>query len=168
MENKGVEVVGIGNAIVDVLTHADDALLERESLTKGSMRLIDAAEADALYARLGPGVEISGGSAANTMAGLASLGSRGAFIGKVRDDQLGQVFRHDMRAVGVTFDSRMATDGPATPRNPSWPCRLRSAGLSQIRAPRKTFTLLPTHAWACLARAYLSGKSPCSSSKIPL
>ncbi len=81
MENKGVEVVGIGNAIVDVLTHADDALLERESLTKGSMRLIDAAEADALYARLGPGVEISGGSAANTMAGLASLGSRGAFIG---------------------------------------------------------------------------------------
>ena len=117
MENRGVEVVGIGNAIVDVLTHADDALLEREGLTKGSMRLIDAAEADALYARLGPGVEISGGSAANTMAGLASLGGRGAFIGKVRDDQLGQVFRHDMRAVGVSFDSRMATDGPATARS---------------------------------------------------
>ncbi len=117
MANGGVEVVGIGNAIVDVLTHADDALLEREGLTKGSMRLIDAAEADALYARLGPGVEISGGSAANTMAGLASLGGRGAFIGKVRDDRLGQVFRHDMRAVGVAFDSRMATDGPATARS---------------------------------------------------
>ncbi len=117
MADGGVEVVGIGNAIVDVLTHADDALLEREGLTKGSMRLIDAAEADALYARLGPGVEISGGSAANTMAGLASLGGRGAFIGKVRDDRLGQVFRHDMRAAGVVFDSRMATDGPATARS---------------------------------------------------
>ena len=117
MGNKGVEVVGIGNAFVDVLTHADDALLERECLTKGSMRLIDAAEADALYARLGPGVEISGGSAANTMAGLASLGGRGAFVGKVRDDRLGQVFRHDMRAVGVAFDSRTATDGPATARS---------------------------------------------------
>ncbi len=117
MENKGVEVVGIGNAIVDVLTHADDALLEREGLTKGSMRLIDAAEADALYERLGPGVEISGGSAANTMAGLASLGGRGAFIGKVRDDRLGQVFRNEMRAAGVVFDSRMAHDGPATARS---------------------------------------------------
>lgn len=117
MASKGLEVIGIGNAIVDVLSHADDAFLEREGLTKGAMRLIDAAEADALYARMGPAIEISGGSAANTMAGLASLGGRGAFIGKVRDDQLGQVFRHDLRAAGVAFDCPLANDGPATARS---------------------------------------------------
>ncbi len=116
MADTGIEVVGIGNAIVDVLTHAPDEFLIREDLVKGTMRLIDADQAEALYARMGPGVECSGGSAANTMAGLASLGGRGAFVGKLRDDQLGQVFRHDMRAIGVAFDTAPASDGPATAR----------------------------------------------------
>ncbi|MFQ5955256.1 MAG: adenosine kinase [Kiloniellales bacterium] len=116
MADTGLEVVGIGNAIVDVLTHAPDDFLAREGLVKGTMRLIDADEAEALYARMGPGVECSGGSVANTMAGLASLGARGAFVGKLRDDQLGQVFRHDMRAIGVAFDTAPAADGPATAR----------------------------------------------------
>ena len=116
MADKGLDVVGIGNAIVDVLAQAPDQLLVREGLVKGTMRLIDAEEAEALYARMGPGVECSGGSAANTMAGLASLGGRGAFVGKVCDDRLGQVFRHDMRAIGVAFDTAPARDGPATAR----------------------------------------------------
>ncbi len=116
MAGQGFEVVGIGNAIVDVLSRAEDAFLDREGLVKGSMRLIDAAEAEALYKRMGPGVECSGGSAANTMAGLASLGGRGAFVGKVRDDPLGQVFGHDMRAIGVAFDIPPASGGPDTAR----------------------------------------------------
>ena len=116
MADTGIEVVGIGNAIVDVLAHAPDDFLVREGLVKGTMRLIDADQAEALYARMGPGMECSGGSAANTMAGLASLGGRGAFVGKLRDDPLGQVFRHDMRAIGVAFDTAPASDGPATAR----------------------------------------------------
>jgi sugar/nucleoside kinase (ribokinase family) len=111
-----LDVVGIGNAIVDVLAHADDAFLAREGLTKGTMALIDARRADELYARMAPGVEVSGGSAGNTMAGLASLGGRGAYIGKVRDDQLGQVFRHDITAAGVLYKTAAATSGPATAR----------------------------------------------------
>ncbi len=116
MADQGLDVAGIGNAIVDVLAHTPDELLIREGLVKGTMRLIDADQAEALYARMGPGVECSGGSVANTMAGLASLGARGAFVGKLRDDQLGQVFRHDMRAIGVAFDTAPASDGPATAR----------------------------------------------------
>ena len=110
------DVVGIGNAIVDVLAHADDAFLDREGLAKGTMTLIDAAQADALYSRMAAGVEMSGGSAANTMAGIASLGGRAAYFGKVRDDQLGQIFAHDIRATGVTFPTAPATDGPGTAR----------------------------------------------------
>jgi len=110
------DVVGIGNAIVDVLARADEALLREFGLDKGAMRLIDAAQAEALYARMGPGVEMSGGSAGNTMAGIASLGGRGAFIGKVAPDQLGNVFRHDIRAMGVTFDTAPLTDGTPTAR----------------------------------------------------
>ena len=86
-----LDVVGIGNAIVDVLSHADDRFLEDQGLAKGAMTLIDATEAETLYAAMGPGIEVSGGSAANTMAGIASLGGKGAFFGKVRDDQLGEV-----------------------------------------------------------------------------
>lgn len=88
MTDADLDTVGIGNAIVDVISHADDALLLRHGLNKGTMTLIDAARADALYAMMGPAVEVSGGSAANTIAALASLGGNGAFIGKVRDDQL--------------------------------------------------------------------------------
>ncbi len=111
------DVVGIGNAIVDVLSRTEDDFLVAEGLAKGSMRLIDEAEAERLYQHMGPAIEASGGSAANTIAGLASLGGRGAFVGKVRDDQLGAVFTHDIRAIGVDFDTPQARDGAATARS---------------------------------------------------
>jgi sugar/nucleoside kinase (ribokinase family) len=111
-----IDVVGIGNAIVDVIAHADDAFLENEALAKGAMTLIDAERAEALYRRMGPAVETSGGSAGNTMAGIASLGGNGAYIGKVRDDFLGQVFRHDLTAIGVRFETPAAANGAGTAR----------------------------------------------------
>jgi sugar/nucleoside kinase (ribokinase family) len=111
-----IDVVGIGNAIVDVLAHADDGFLADHGLAKGTMTLIDATRADALYAVMGPGIEESGGSAGNTMAGIASLGGSGAYIGKVRDDQLGEVFRHDITAIGVRFMTDAARNGPSTAR----------------------------------------------------
>jgi sugar/nucleoside kinase (ribokinase family) len=114
--NADIDVVGIGNAIVDVIAHADEAFIAGEGLAKGAMTLIDAARAEALYQKMGPAIEASGGSAGNTLAGLASLGARGAFIGKVRDDLLGEVYRHDITAIGVRFDTPAATDGPATAR----------------------------------------------------
>ncbi|MCH7864146.1 MAG: adenosine kinase [Proteobacteria bacterium] len=112
--NAKFDVIGIGNAIVDVLVHADDGLLEAEGLTKGAMALISAEEARSLYEKVGPAVECSGGSAANTIAGLASLGGAGAFIGKVHDDQLGEVFRHDITALGVAFQTPPTESGPPT------------------------------------------------------
>jgi sugar/nucleoside kinase (ribokinase family) len=114
MTDPKFDVIGIGNAIVDVLAHADDEFLAAESLTKGTMTLIDAEEAKRLYQKIGPAVECSGGSAANTIAGLASLGGKGAFIGKVHDDKLGEVFRHDIRALGVAFDTAANDSGPPT------------------------------------------------------
>ncbi|HYB09397.1 MAG TPA: adenosine kinase [Alphaproteobacteria bacterium] len=108
------DVAGIGNAIVDVLAHADDATLSRLGLKKGAMTLIDEGEAEALYRKMGPGIECSGGSAANTIAGVASLGGRAAFIGKVKDDLFGQVFQHDIRALGVNYETPAAAAGPAT------------------------------------------------------
>lgn len=116
MQPGSLDVVGIGNAIVDVLTHADDAFLSDQSLDKGSMTLIDTARAEALYAAMGPAVESSGGSAANTMAGLASLGASGGFIGKVRDDQLGSIFRHDITSGGTVYRVAPATEGDPTAR----------------------------------------------------
>ncbi len=116
MVDQPLDVVGIGNAIVDVLAQADEAFLETQDLAKGAMTLIDGARAETLYAAMGPAVEVSGGSAANTMAGLASLGGRGAFIGKVRNDQLGGISRHDIRAAGVAFATPAATEGPPTAR----------------------------------------------------
>ncbi|MHA1152107.1 MAG: adenosine kinase [Alphaproteobacteria bacterium] len=116
MTDPFLDVVGIGNAIVDVLSQADETFLVAQDLAKGSMTLIDGARAEELYAAMGPGVEMSGGSAANTMAGLASLGGQGAFIGKVRNDQLGGIFQHDIRAAGVAFHTPVATDGPPTAR----------------------------------------------------
>jgi len=110
------DVLGIGNAIVDVITRSDDAFLARHELTKGSMMLIDEKRAEALYAAMGPGIEVSGGSCGNTMAGVASFGGKGAYIGKVRNDQLGTVFGHDLRAIGVSFATPSATAGPATAR----------------------------------------------------
>jgi len=116
MTQATIDLVGIGNAIVDVIAHADDAFLAREALVKGTMTLIDADRAEALYAMMGPAIEVSGGSVGNTMAGLASLGGRGAYIGKVRDDFLGEVYRHDITAIGVRFDTPAATTGPGTAR----------------------------------------------------
>ncbi|MFZ1429197.1 MAG: adenosine kinase [Geminicoccaceae bacterium] len=110
----GHDVVGIGNAIVDILAYADDALVAELELERGAMTLIDAERSAFLYRRLGPAREVSGGSCANTIAGLASLGGRGAYIGRVRDDQLGQVFSHDIRAAGVTFRSPPSPSGPST------------------------------------------------------
>jgi len=110
------DVLGIGNAIVDVIARADDAFLSRHTLTKGSMMLIDEARAETLYGAMGPGIEVSGGSCGNTMAGVASFGGKGAYIGKVRNDQLGQVFGHDLRSIGVSFDTAAATAGPSTAR----------------------------------------------------
>ena len=116
MTSAAFDVLGIGNAIVDVITHADDSFLTKHALVKGSMTLIDEARAEALYGAMGPGVEISGGSCGNTIAGVASFGGKGAYVGKVRNDQLGSVFGHDLRATGVTFGTAQATEGPATAR----------------------------------------------------
>jgi sugar/nucleoside kinase (ribokinase family) len=110
------DVIAIGNAIVDVIARASDDFITAEGLTKGSMRLIDTAEAERLYDHMGPATEVSGGSAANTLAGMAALGRPCAFIGQVADDQLGAVFTHDLRATGVDFATPMASDGPPTAR----------------------------------------------------
>lgn len=108
------DVAGIGNAIVDVLSFCDDAFIAKHGFTKGAMTLIDAEKAAALYRAIGPSQECSGGSVANTLAGMASLGARGAFIGKVSGDQLGSIFIHDMHAVGVHFTTPTATSDIAT------------------------------------------------------
>src|SRR6266545_4990086 len=116
MNEARFDVTAIGNAIVDVLAQADDSFLERLNLSKGTMSLIDAEDADRLYSLMGPGIEASGGSAANTIAGIAGLGGRAAYIAKVADDQLGQVFTHDIRAVGVHFDTLPLKGGASTAR----------------------------------------------------
>ena len=116
MKQPSKDVLGIGNAIVDVLAKVDEKFLIQHGMPKGSMTLIDEAQAEGLYNAMGPGVECSGGSAANTVAGIASLGGHAAYIGKVRDDQLGQVFAHDIRAAGVGFQTAAASAGPATAR----------------------------------------------------
>jgi sugar/nucleoside kinase (ribokinase family) len=110
------DVTGIGNAIVDVLSNEEEAFIAANGLNKGAMTLIDEDRAHELYDRMGSGIECSGGSAGNTMAGIASLGGKGAYIGKVRDDQLGEVFAHDIRAIGVDFATSPLSDGPATAR----------------------------------------------------
>lgn len=111
-----LDVVGIGNALVDVLTHEDDTFLAAHGLVKGSMTLIDTDRAEALYAAMGAGIEVSGGSAANTVSGIASFGGKAGYIGRVFDDQLGAVFAHDMRSGGVVFRAQPASEGPPTGR----------------------------------------------------
>ena len=106
MSQAMFDVVGVGNAIVDVLGQADEEFLRRNALEKGAMTLVDAKRIDELYGAMGPAVEMSGGSAANTLAGVASLGGRGAYIGKVANDQFGRIFIHDLRAIGVDYRSR--------------------------------------------------------------
>ena len=116
MATAQYDVIGIGNAIVDVLAQTDEDFLARHGLSKGVMTLIDAGRAHSLYEAMAPGIEMSGGSAANTMSGIASLGGTGAYIGKVRNDQLGGVFSHDLRAVGIDYRTVPATSGAPTAR----------------------------------------------------
>jgi len=108
------DVLGIGNAIFDVLVQTDEGFLSRHGMTKGGMSLIDQDRAAAIYNDMGPATEMSGGSAANTIVGVASLGARAAYIGKVKQDKIGGMYTHDIRAAGVAFETKPAADGPAT------------------------------------------------------
>src|SRR5215469_5670925 len=114
MADAKYEVLGIGNAIFDVLVRTDERFLADHGMTKGSMALIDEVRAASIYRNMGPATEMSGGSAANTIVGLANLGARAAYVGKVKDDQIGRLYTHDIRAAGVAFDTRPAAGGPAT------------------------------------------------------
>ncbi len=116
MSQPSLDVIGVGNAIVDVLAKADDNFLKSHDIPKGGMILIDEDQAAAIYDGMAAAVEISGGSAANSIACIASLGGKGGFVGKVSDDALGQIFRHDLRAMGVEFETAPLSDGPATAR----------------------------------------------------
>ncbi len=116
MSSARYDVLGIGNAIVDVIARAEEDFLLKHGMRKGTMALIDEKRAEAIYDAMGPAVEMSGGSAANTIVGLSSLGARAAFVGKVKDDLLGRAFAHDIRAAGVTFDAAPASAGPSTGR----------------------------------------------------
>jgi sugar/nucleoside kinase (ribokinase family) len=115
-DEDGFDVLGIGNAIVDIVAYADEALVEELGLVRGAMTLVDEARMSFLYRRLGPAREISGGSCANTIAAIAALGGKAAYIGRVRDDQLGEIYAHDIRAAGVTFRNRPSHAGPPTAR----------------------------------------------------
>jgi sugar/nucleoside kinase (ribokinase family) len=114
MASAKYDVLGIGNAIFDVLVQTDQTFLDQHGMTKGGMALIDETRALSIYQDMGPAVEMSGGSAANTIVGIANLGARAAYVGKVRDDQIGSLYTHDIRAAGVTFETPPAADGPAT------------------------------------------------------
>jgi adenosine kinase len=114
MADAKYDVLGIGNAIFDVLVQTDEKFLADHGMTKGGMTLIDEARAGSIYRDMGPATEMSGGSGANTIVGIANLGARAAFIGKVKDDQIGQLYVHDIRAAGVAFDTAPASDGPAS------------------------------------------------------
>ncbi|MGQ3355896.1 MAG: adenosine kinase [Phreatobacter sp.] len=117
MSQSRYDVAGIGNAIVDVLARTEDDVLARLGVPKGGMMLIDEPRAEAIYAAMAQTIEMSGGSAANTIAGIGMLGLKPAFLGKVRDDKLGASFRHGMKAAGIHFPTADATDGPATARS---------------------------------------------------
>src|SRR5262245_56285708 len=117
MPEPRYDVLGIGNAIVDVIARAEEDFLVRNGLTKSSMRLIDATEAERLYGLMAAAIEASGGCAGNTAAGVASFGGRAAFIGKVADDQLGAIYRHDMKGTGVSFATPPLLNGAPTARS---------------------------------------------------
>src|ERR1700681_4548544 len=114
MAEAKYDVLGIGNAIFDVLVQTNEGFLAAHGMAKGGMALIDEARAASIYKDMGPATEMSGGSAANTIVGIANLGARAAYVGKVRDDQIGRLYTHDIRAAGVAFETAAAKDGPAT------------------------------------------------------
>jgi sugar/nucleoside kinase (ribokinase family) len=116
MDEPTLDVVTVGHAVVDVLAHVDDALVAAHGLMKGTMTLVDHDRSAALYDTMPAGIEVSGGSAANTAAGIASLGGSAAFIGKIRDDALGEIFLHDLRSTGVVYTTSPSTSGPPTAR----------------------------------------------------
>lgn len=117
MTDKHFDVLGIGNAIVDIIARENDDFLASHAMVKGSMALIDETQADSIYGDMGPATEISGGSAGNTIAGVASLGGKAAYFGKVADDELGRIFRHDIKALGVHFETSPLVDGLGTARS---------------------------------------------------
>jgi len=117
MSDTKYDVLTIGNAIVDIIARCDDAFLAEQDIAKGGMTLIDMARAEQLYSDMGPAVETSGGSAGNTAAGIASFGGRVAYIGKVADDHLGKIFRHDITAIGVDYDTPPLNHGETTARS---------------------------------------------------
>jgi sugar/nucleoside kinase (ribokinase family) len=114
MTSAKYDVLAIGNAIFDVLVQTDESFLAQHGMTKGGMTLIDEARALAIYNAMGPAVEMSGGSAANTIVGVANLGAKAAYVGKVKDDQIGRLYSHDIRAAHVVFETKPASAGPAT------------------------------------------------------
>jgi len=116
VSGRRLDVLAVGNALVDVLSQESDEFVREHGLERGAMTLVDAPRAEALYSAMGPATEVSGGTAANTVAGLASFGASVGFIGRVRDDQLGEVFTHDIRAIGVDFRTPPASDGAPTGR----------------------------------------------------
>ena len=117
MSQNPIDVLTLGNAIVDVLAHTDEAFLLQKKVHKGAMQLIDEARAEELYGDMGPAIIVSGGSAANTAAGVASFGVRAGFIGKVKNDETGRHFAHDLKAIDVHYDVALAEEGPATARS---------------------------------------------------
>lgn len=117
MPHNRIDVLTLGNAIVDVLAHTDEAFLLKKKVHKGAMQLIDEARAEELYGDMGPAIIVSGGSAANTAAGVASFGVKAGFIGKVKNDETGRLFAHDLKAIDVHYDVAPAQDGPATARS---------------------------------------------------
>jgi sugar/nucleoside kinase (ribokinase family) len=114
MTTAKYDVLGIGNAIFDILVQTEDDFLARQGMTKGAMMLIDEVRAASIYSAMGPAIEVSGGSAANTIVGVADFGARTVYVGKIKDDQIGRLYSHDIRAANVTFTTTVATDGPAT------------------------------------------------------
>ena len=117
MSQNRIDVLTLGNAIVDVLAHTDEAFLVKKNVHKGAMQLIDEARAEELYGDMGPAIIVSGGSGANTAAGVASFGVKAGFIGKVKNDETGKLFAHDLKAIDVHYDVALAQDGPATARS---------------------------------------------------
>src|SRR5215208_5624609 len=117
MSQTRIDVLTLGNAIVDVLAHTDEAFLIQKKVHKGAVQLIDEARAEELYGDMGPAIIVSGGSCANTAAGAASFGVKAGFIGKVKNDETGKLFAHDLKAIDVHYDVKLAEDGPATARS---------------------------------------------------
>src|SRR5260370_35915880 len=115
MTSAKYDVVGIGNAIFDILVQTDESFLKQHGMIKGAMALIDEARAASIYRDMGPAVEMSGGSAANTIVGIANLGARAAYVGKVKDDQIGRMYMHDIRAAGLTFANPPPSHRPPPP-----------------------------------------------------